>query len=159
VVHLDTNYRSFSEVIDFNNRFFAYISNLFQQPDYKKLYAKDSFQKENTKKSGCVSFRFVDKNQTIGDETINDLHLKATLESIKTATDNGFSYKDIVILTRKKSQGISVSNDQTENNILNLSSETLLINNSSNVQIKNSLSTSIIQNNDNESKPKLLYLV
>jgi len=159
VVHLDTNYRSFSEVIDFNNRFFAYISNLFQQPDYKKLYAKDSFQKENTKKGGCVSFRFVDKNQTIGDETINDLHLKATLESIKTATDNGFSYKDIVILTRKKSQGISVANYLTENNIPILSSETLLINNSSDVQLLISLLKYSTQNNDNDTKAKWLYLV
>ena len=40
--HLDTNWRSYSEVIDFNNQFFQFLSNEFQHPDYKDLYENHS---------------------------------------------------------------------------------------------------------------------
>ncbi|WP_277632454.1 UvrD-helicase domain-containing protein [Avrilella dinanensis] len=157
VVHLDTNYRSYSEIVDFNNQFFAFISGLFQQPDYKKLYAEDSFQKNNTKNGGYVEFRFIDKSDADDDETANDLYLKATLETIKKALANGFSYKDMVVLTRKVRQGVAIANFLTENNVPILSSETLLINNSSDVQLLILLLKYSTQTNDADTKAKWLY--
>ena len=157
VVQLDTNYRSFSEVIHFNNRFFAFISGLFQQADYKKLYAEDSFQKSQAKIGGYVEFRFVDKNDTEEDETANDLYLQATLATIEKASSQGFSYKDMAILTRKVAQGVAIANFLTENNIPILSSETLLINNSSDVQLLISLLKFSTQTADLDTKAQWLY--
>ncbi|MFN3344000.1 MAG: UvrD-helicase domain-containing protein, partial [Flavobacteriales bacterium] len=37
-LRLGTNYRSFSEVIQFNNAFFKQLSDKFENPDYKNLY-------------------------------------------------------------------------------------------------------------------------
>ena len=37
-LRLGTNYRSFNEVIQFNNAFFRQLSDKFENPDYKNLY-------------------------------------------------------------------------------------------------------------------------
>jgi ATP-dependent exoDNAse (exonuclease V) beta subunit len=47
----------------------------------------------------------------------------------------GFEYKDIVILTRKRDQGIAIANYLTEQNIPLLSSETLMIQNATEVRL------------------------
>jgi ATP-dependent exoDNAse (exonuclease V) beta subunit len=49
--------------------------------------------------------------------------------------EEGFEYKDIVILTRKRSQGIAIANYLTEQNIPLLSSETLMIQNATEVRL------------------------
>ena len=47
VKHLDTNYRSYSEVIEFNNDFFKLISAEFTNEDYKDLYENLYGKKED----------------------------------------------------------------------------------------------------------------
>ncbi len=37
LVHLDRNYRSYSQIIDFNNRFFKFLSGVFKNEDYRDL--------------------------------------------------------------------------------------------------------------------------
>jgi ATP-dependent exoDNAse (exonuclease V) beta subunit len=65
----------------------------------------------------------------------NELYLLATLNTIEKVKKQGFDYQEIVILTRKRSQGIAIANYLTEQNIPLLSSETLMIQNSSDVQL------------------------
>jgi ATP-dependent exoDNAse (exonuclease V) beta subunit len=65
----------------------------------------------------------------------NELYLLATLNTIEKVKKQGFDYQEIVILTRKRSQGIAIANYLTEQNIPLLSSETLMIQNSSDVQM------------------------
>jgi ATP-dependent exoDNAse (exonuclease V) beta subunit len=45
------------------------------------------------------------------------LFVLATLNTIQKVLQEGFEYKDIVILTRKRSQGIAIANYLTEQNI------------------------------------------
>ncbi|MBP6557401.1 MAG: UvrD-helicase domain-containing protein, partial [Flavobacterium sp.] len=58
---LGTNYRSYSEIIDFNNQLFGFLSNEFAHEDYKDLYQNHSHQKFNTKTGGYVNISFVPK--------------------------------------------------------------------------------------------------
>jgi ATP-dependent exoDNAse (exonuclease V) beta subunit len=58
-----------------------------------------------------------------------------TLNTIHKVLEEGFEYKDIVILTRKRSQGIAIANYLTEQNIPLLSSETLMIQNATEVRL------------------------
>jgi hypothetical protein len=44
--YLDKNYRSYSQVIEFNNEF---LLSEFEQPDYQDLYENHSHQKSNDK--------------------------------------------------------------------------------------------------------------
>lgn len=158
---LDTNYRSYSEVIDFNNKFFKYLAGQFQNEDYKDLYENHSHQKENNKKGGLVSISFLPKVDEDEEEEENSdkfkMYLKATLAKIEEIKKNGFKNKDIVILTRKKNQGTAIANYLTENGVLILSSESILIGASTEVKCVINFLRYFKNSNDQESKAQLLY--
>jgi len=136
---LDTNRRSYSQIIDFNNEFFGLIANEFEHADYKDLYENHSFQKTNDKTGGYVNLSFIpeiavpeEDEDALGK---TDLYIRATLETIHEVKSKGFQYKDIVILTRKRDQGIAVANYLSEHRIPLLSSETLMIANATEVRM------------------------
>jgi len=158
---LETNYRSYSEVIDFNNKFFKFLAKEFENEDFKDLYANHSHQKENNKKGGFVSISFIPKieKEDISEEDLdkNELYLQATLQKINALKQKGFSNHDIVILTRKKIQGIAIANYLTENGISILSSESLLISASSEVQCIIHILRYLKNSSDLEAKANFLY--
>lgn len=165
IKHLDTNYRSYSEVIDFNNAFFKLISTEFSNEDYKNLYENHSFQNTNSKKGGYVHISFlpvIEKNDfTDEDEVIekSDLYVLATLNTIQKVLREGFEYKDIVILTRKRDQGIAIANYLTEQNIPLLSSETLMIQNATEVRLIIHLLKYLNNSVDLEAKANFLHFL
>ena len=160
--HLDKNYRSYSQIIEFNNDFFQMVSNEFENLDYKDLYANHSRQKVNDKTGGYVNISFIPQVEKGDDsaETINeeegldktDLFVLATLNTIHEVVALGFEYKDIVILTRKRSQGIAIANYLTEQKIPLLSSETLMIQNATEVRFIINLLKYLKNNSDLEAK-------
>ena len=164
---LETNWRSYFEVIDFNNKFFQFLSNKFENEDYKDLYANHSFQKPNDKMGGYVNISFLPKKEKNNDfspeileeETIekDELFLEATLKTIEKVKSNGFLNKDIVILTRNKKPGTAIANFLTEKGIPILSSESLLIGSSSEVQFIVHFLKYLKNKNDLEAKARFLY--
>ncbi len=161
--HLDKNYRSYSQIIEFNNDFFKLISNEFIHPDYKDLYENHSHQKTNDKTGGYVNISFIPKVETSeeDEETLDktDLYLLATLNTIQKVMQQGFQYKDIVILTRKRDQGIAIANYLTEQGIPLLSSETLMIQNATEVRLIIHLLKYLKNNADLEAKAYFLHYV
>lgn len=162
--HLNTNYRSYSEVVEFNNAFFKLISSEFSNEDYKDLYENHSFQNINSKKGGYVNISFlpiIEKNESDDEEVIekSDLYVLATLNTIQKVLKEGFQYKDIVILTRKRDQGIAIANYLTEQNIPLLSSETLMIQNSTEVRLIIHLLKYLNNSADLESKAYFLHFL
>ena len=161
---LKTNWRSYSEVIDFNNNFFGFIAEEFVNENYKDLYENHSYQKENNKKGGYVNISFLPKSEKAdnGEEENPakvEMYLLATLNRIQKVKANGFSYKDIAILTRKKDNGIAIANYLTQQGIPILSSESLLIGSSSEVQCIVAVLYYLKNNNDRESKANFLYYI
>nr|WP_315163404.1 UvrD-helicase domain-containing protein [uncultured Flavobacterium sp.] len=157
--HLDKNYRSYSQIIEFNNDFFKLISNEFEHLDYKDLYENHSYQKTNDKTGGYVNISFIPKVETSEDEETldkTDLYVLATLNTIQKVLQQGFQYKDIVILTRKRSQGIAIANYLTEQGIPLLSSETLMIQNATEVRLIIHLLKYLKNSSDLESKANFL---
>ena len=164
LVPLKTNWRSYSEVIDFNNNFFGFIAEEFVNENYKDLYENHSYQKENNKKGGYVNISFLPKSEKAdnGEEENPakvEMYLLATLNRIQKVKANGFSYKDIAILTRKKDNGIAIANYLTQQGIPILSSESLLIGSSSEVQCIVAVLYYLKNNNDRESKANFLYYI
>ncbi|PRZ26413.1 UvrD-helicase domain-containing protein [Flavobacterium granuli] len=161
--HLDKNYRSYSRVIDFNNDFFKLVSGEFEHPDYKDLYENHSHQKTNDKKGGYVNISFIPKVESSGEdeETLDktELYVLATLNTIQKVLREGFEYKDIVILTRKRDQGIAIANYLTEQKIPLLSSETLMIQNATEVRLIIHLLKYLKNNADLEAKAYFLHYV
>ncbi|WP_130736358.1 exodeoxyribonuclease V subunit beta [Flavobacterium sp. J27] len=166
-IHLETNYRSYEEVIHFNNQFFAFLSDKFENEDYKKLYQEHSYQKPNNKKGGYVNISFINTEEEpqINEEEDNDwslktkIYLEKTLETILQIKSQNFDYSDIVLLTRKKTEGVYLANFLTEKNIPILSSETLLIQNATDVKLIIDVLRYLKNNKDQESKTKMLYYI
>lgn len=167
VKNLPKNYRSYSEVIDFNNQFFQFLSGEFTNEAYQKLYQETANQEVNSKKGGFVSVSFLNDDIEINDEIADDenitekdkQYLSKTLEIIQSSIANGFEYSDIVLLTRKTRNGVLLANFLTENNIPIISSETLLIQNASEVKFIINFLEYLDSANNQESKINWLYYV
>lgn len=160
VVNLESNYRSYDEVIHFNNDFFKFLSQKFENEDYKELYEKKSFQKPNHKSGGCVSITFLpklEKEEVEEDVTQDDLYLQKTFQTIEEVQQNGFSLGEIVILVRNNSKGVLLANFLTENKIPVISSESLLLNTSSEVQFLLNMLRYLNDKKDKESLAHALY--
>ena len=159
---LGINWRSYEQVIDFNNKFFKFLASKFDNKDYKDLYENHSHQKFNDKNGGYVNVSFIpkiDKEEVSDEDSLdkNDLYLEATLNTILKVKANGFNYKDIVILTRNKRPGTVIANHLIENGIPIVSSESLLLGASSEVQTCIYILRYLKNANDLESKANFLY--
>ncbi len=159
---LGINWRSYDQVIDFNNKFFKFLASKFANEDYKDLYENHSHQEFNDKKGGYVNVSFIpkiDKEEVSDEDSLdkNDLYLEATLNTILKVKSNGFNYKDIVILTRNKKPGTAIANHLIENGIPIVSSESLLLGASSEVQTCIYILRYLKNSNDLESKANFLY--
>lgn len=169
-LRLGTNYRSYSEVIQFNNAFFKQLSDKFQNEDYRNLYENLSHQEINSKTGGYVNLSFIevpeDETEVEGFDSDNDsitlkdkYYLNQTLKTIQKCLQNGFEYKDVVLLTRTKAPGIKLANFLTENSIPILSSETLLIQNATEVKLLIALLRYLKNPKDDQSKIHFLYFI
>ncbi|WP_298781304.1 exodeoxyribonuclease V subunit beta [uncultured Polaribacter sp.] len=156
IKELETNFRSFSEVIDFNNQFFQHTSKFIQNESYKKLFVDGNQQKENAKKGGCVSLSFLDKEVEKEDEILK--YPKKILEKINELKTS-FSLDEICVLVRKKKDGIAVANFLSENGIDIISSETLLLQNSPKVNFIIDFLQIIQHPNDKETLLSVLYFL
>lgn len=159
---LDKNYRSHSQVIDFNNDFFKYLSTKFEHPDYQDLYANHSHQKANDKTGGYVRISFIPKIEATDAEENPDktqLYVESILRTIREAQNQGFDYEDIAILTRKRDHGIVVANYLTEQKIPILSSETLMVANATEVKFVIQLLRYLKNSADLEAKANFLQYI
>jgi ATP-dependent exoDNAse (exonuclease V) beta subunit len=87
---------------------------------------------------GYVNISFIPKEESTEEveEGLDKTELYVLdFKTIHKVLEEGFEYKDIVILTRKRSQGIAIANYLTEQNIPLLSSETLMIQNATEVRL------------------------
>ena len=159
---LERNYRSYTEIINFNNQLFGFLANEFSNEDYKDLYQNHSKQETNDKKGGFVNITFlpkIEKEEVLEDENYDKIehYLEATLQTIEKIKTNGFTNKDIVILTRNKKPGTTIANFLTEKRIPILSSESLLLASSSEVQFIIYFLQYLKNKNDLEAKANFLY--
>ena len=154
VFQLETNYRSFSEVIGFNNSFFQNLSKLIHNDSYEFLYKNTVSQKENPLKGGFVSLTILkptsEKQPLIFPEKVYQ-----TIIAIR----DSFSLDEICILVRNNNHGVEIADYLTDKNIPIVSSETLLLKN--NLKIKFCIEfLKLIQNeNDIESRSSVLCFI
>ena len=167
VFNLESNFRSYDQIINFNNDFFKFLAQKFSNQDYKNLYEKYSFQKTNSKKGGYVNISFIQEIENQEDDLSNEyeeenqdknnIYLNATLQIIQKLKFEEFLFSEIVILTRNNKQGVLLANFLILNNIPVISSESLLINSSSEVQFLLNLLRYLNDKNDIESLANALY--
>ena len=163
-VWLEKNYRSFDEVIDFNNSFFAFMSGYFNNASYKQLYETESFQKTTNKPGGYVSITLLadetEEQTTFDDDALNEVqkaYILKTHQKIEELIALGYNKSDIAILTRKNKEGYWLAEYLTKQGVPILTSESLLLENAT--EIKTIIAwLQFIENNKNqEAKTDLLY--
>lgn len=160
VVNLESNYRSYDQVIQFNNDFFKFLSQKFENEDYKDLYENKSFQKSNSKNGGYVNISFLPKADEVeGEEEItqDDLYLQKTLQTIVELQQKGFSISEIVILVRNNKSGVLLANYLTEQSVPVISSESLLLSTSSEVQFLLNMLAYLNDKKNREALANILY--
>ncbi|GAA4305253.1 UvrD-helicase domain-containing protein [Aestuariibaculum suncheonense] len=151
--NLPANFRSFKEVVDFNNKFFSFLAQqVFSNNTYKNLYEK-AHQNINKTESGYVELSFLDFDK---DDDRDEQFCEQVLKTINRCLENNFKLEDICILVRKKKEGVAVANYLSQFNIPIISSETLLINNAPEVVFLNNLLKLLIQPKNNEVKIAVL---
>ncbi|WP_405611364.1 UvrD-helicase domain-containing protein [Polaribacter sp. Asnod1-A03] len=156
IKNLETNFRSYSEVINFNNSFFQHTANFLQNESYKNIFIEGNKQLENSKKGGFVSLSFLEEEKDEEEKKLR--YPKKVLEKINHLKED-FSLNEICVLTRKRSDGIAVANYLSDKGINIVSSETLLLQNNAKVTfIVNVLY--VLQNpSDEESRFEILYFL
>ncbi|MCX6295714.1 MAG: UvrD-helicase domain-containing protein [Bacteroidetes bacterium] len=131
---LDKNYRSKREVIEFNNSIFKILSGKLNEK-YQTIYKglEQGFNPENT--GGFVQVEFIAGAK----EEYRSQNKIRTLELIQQLLKEEYALKDISILVRKNTDGSDIANYLTENGIKVISSDSLLLSNSVEINFLHSL--------------------
>ncbi|MFD2822609.1 UvrD-helicase domain-containing protein [Lacinutrix iliipiscaria] len=149
VDNLPANYRSFQEIICFNNSFFHYLSQtFFSHTDYADLYKDGSNQETSIEKEGYIQLDFLD----LKDEDRDEIFPHKVLETITNCKANGFNYQDICVLVRRGKDGIAIAEYLNAASIPIMSSETMLVFNSPEVQFIDQLLNLLVQPENEEIK-------
>jgi len=153
---LDTNYRSYSEIINFNNSFFQFVASYFNKSIYNTIYKRENEQKENQKKGGYVELSFIEEGLNASEK--DKIFPEKVLEIINNL-QREYNKNEICVLTRTRKQGVNIANYLSENDINIISSETLLLKNSAKVNFIINLLIFLEQQSNKEAKLEILYFL
>jgi ATP-dependent exoDNAse (exonuclease V) beta subunit len=120
LVTLPKNYRSHTEIIQFNNRFFQSISSFLKNDMYQEFFKLGNQQEVNQKEGGFVQLSF------LPEENDEEYALK-TLSIIQECLSKGYQYSDICIIIRKKKHGSALADFLMHHQIPIVSSDSLLL--------------------------------
>ncbi|TXD83772.1 AAA family ATPase [Subsaximicrobium wynnwilliamsii] len=152
---LDSNFRSLKAIVNFNNSFFKHLSTFaFSNENHKTVY-EASQQDFRFEKEGFVSLSFLD----IDDQDKDEAYCEAVLDAIYKATEDGYSLSDISIIVRKSKEGIAIAEFLTQQQIPIISSETLVLQNSPEVQFLTNVIVLNIQPDNQEARAELLSFI
>jgi len=129
--HLTTNFRSYREIVDFNNRFFSLATNNDGEL-LKTIYARHEQEVSTGKqRGGYVSIELIPGENA---EDYKSKRLEAINGYVDRLLNKGFSYRDICVLTRNGSDAVEIASNLLANNIPVVSSESLLLTSSPEVR-------------------------
>lgn len=121
--NLNANFRSTKTVVEFNNSFFASLTEGLSER-IQQIYKNHQQEVKAIDKVGFVSARFLPV------PGFQEATLSTVLEHINECVEAGYAYKDIAILCRKRKQGSLLANFLSLEGIKVISSESLLLSNS-----------------------------
>lgn len=125
VQNLGTNWRSYANVIGFNNALYKNISEEYSNELLSQFY-QDVYQKNNKNKGGQVRVSVCQKEGA--KDTVLEANLGKIIHVVKELTEEkNFLYKDIAILVRFNKYGSLIAEKLVEEGIEVISSESLLV--------------------------------
>lgn len=171
IAPLDTNYRSFKNIIQFNNKFYYWaIKNRFgHNTELQNIYiGKDEdpalWQKEKKEGEGYVELRFLTKKEDDEHGSFLEQCYETIYQTIISQRAKGYAYKDICIIARKNKTLSDICQYLSSKTIDGqpipfVSSESFLLDNSRVVQLLLALMRYINNNNDRAAATQVLILL
>ncbi|MBN8697033.1 MAG: UvrD-helicase domain-containing protein [Bacteroidetes bacterium] len=140
---LKNNFRSKREIIEFNNDLFRTLSGKLNAK-YQSIYndLEQGFNPENT--GGFVQVEFIEQQK----DEFKEYNKQRTLELIHELQKDNYQLKDIAVLVRKNTDGSEIANYLTERGIEVISSDSLLLNKSTEINFIYSLLKYLANNAD-----------
>lgn len=126
VRNLPRNYRSYQEIIKFNNNLFTFLSNDFSNELHQKLYVSGNNQEYNDKEGGYVNLSFIEAKNAAEE---NEIYPEKVYQTIEELTAKGYLLSEICVLTRRLKEGTAIADFLAEKGVPIISSETLLLKN------------------------------
>ena len=123
---LDANYRSKEYVVDFNNRFFESAIDILGKDDPEIGLIYNAFSQKvrpGNEAEGFVRVELLQHEQYKFPEVARE----RCLELIQSIVEQGYSYKDIAILTRNNTNGSKIAELLAQHEIRVISSESILL--------------------------------
>src|SRR5690606_18317771 len=152
VSNLPFNYRSATNIVNFNNSFFKYLSSRFSNATYGNLFESSS-QIAKKEDAGYVNISFI---EAVNAEEENLMHPEKVYQILEGLLEKDLRLSDVCILTRTRKQSITVAQYLNERGISKISSESLLIANSPEVGFVNSVLNFSVNTDDKNLKWEIL---
>ncbi|QAR31044.1 hypothetical protein EQP59_06705 [Ornithobacterium rhinotracheale] len=156
VENLDKNWRSYDQIIAFNNDFYTFVANQFiPNQNFQNIYLQGNDQKINDKKGGFVSIEriVIEKDDP---KNYNDYVLENLLTKIENCLQNGYELRDLTILVNTNKEGNLVAEYLQENEIEVLSNEALLLSNNPEIQLMLSVLRLITDTENQQFRAEIL---
>ena len=139
-LQLNTNYRSGQVIVDFNNQLFQYIKDhAYIDESLLDIYDKHWQVSKDDENKGMAEVRFI----SLPSKTKRDIYLETykeiTLDIIIDSKKKGYKYKDMAILARNNKDLTELAQFLLAHNIPIVSSESLYVDSSPQVQFMMSL--------------------
>lgn len=147
------NFRSGKNIVEFNNKFFKFISNKINIASVDESF-KNLDQVSNKDIEGQTTITFIDKDNDI-DESTQNLVLSMVLDKIA----QGFSLKDIAIICRTNKQCNKISSYLVKKNIKIKSDEISSFTECNEIEVLVHFLRLKIDNNNKESQREILKLI
>lgn len=155
-LNLDTNFRSYQQIVHFNNDFFSHIAGNFGNEAYGELYRTGNAQRSNKKEGGYVSLRFMEacRNNEEREEVYPRYVFDTLIELFKQYQPN-----EICILVRKKKEGAAIAKFLTAQEVAIVSSETLQVKNNRKVNFIINMMRIIQDDKNDDARYEILYFL
>ena len=150
---LPKNFRSQKNIVDFNNRFFAFLGSNIDNPEQKRMFEIEAQQRFNQKEGGRVVIKFIEKTKT--KEAAIPNYQAQTVASLNEANILGFKWSEMAVMVRKKDQAVLIAAALQENDIPFISSESLSLESSTRVNFLVSLIRLVLYPEDHEQRKNI----
>ncbi|MCB4807142.1 UvrD-helicase domain-containing protein [Tamlana sp. 62-3] len=154
VEKLPNNFRSYKEIVSFNNGFFNYLATqTFSNPVYSELFS-NAHQDIRIDNKGYVELNFLD---ILKDDDRDEVFGIEVLNTINNCLKNGYSQSDICVLVRKGKEERALAKFLAkEKHLKIISADGLLIHNSPEVVFINNMLWLLLQPKNKEIKIAIL---
>jgi len=146
------NFRSKSEIINFNNGLFDFLSAEVLDEEKRKIYQHQSQQIKPGNNGGYVRIKFFEAGTEYPDKQLNTI-----LEIVNELTGSGTSLNDIAVICRANQLAADVASHLLHNGIDVVSSESLLLGSSQKVNFIISIFRYLTDPDDELAAAFILY--